>query len=194
MLQGLSLAFLFVPYGDWGASPVTPMQRLQTDHQATVDKLPWRFSKEKASIEDALFCYQGDDEIELVRKPGLNAGMFLRFTAEGKQPYTLPINTKSVFRQYRGQHVLYAAIYSPTSQGCELVAFDRKQHKELWRTRLRGLPPVNHSYYSNLVNLDLQGELAIVYGNEEYGQYIEAVEVKSGKTVGHKIVKMGWGK
>ena len=55
---------------------------------------------------------------------------------------------------------------------------------------LKGIGPVTHSKYSNEVWLGvLDADTLIVHGNESFGKYVEIVDRKTGKTVGHKVFK-----
>jgi hypothetical protein len=67
------------------------------------------------------------------------------------------------------------------------VAWDLKAKKQLWKTNLKGLGGIIHFQYHNAVNLDLDGQAVRVRGKESAGRYIEYVDRKTGKTVGHKV-------
>jgi hypothetical protein len=62
---------------------------------------------------------------------------------------------------------------------------------ELWKTRLKGLGPIAHKDYRNDVNLGLEKYAVCVRGKEAFGNYIEFVDRKTGKTVGHKVYPKG---
>ena len=70
------------------------------------------------------------------------------------------------------------------------MAYDLKGRKLLWLTQLKGLSPLAH--YLNWVRLErVNNEVLAVYGNEDTaghaGRYVEIVDMKTGKTVGHKV-------
>jgi hypothetical protein len=88
--------------------------------------------------------------------------------------------------------VLCVADFHPISTGCELVAYDLKSGKQLWKCELRGIGPTSHSKYRNQVNLASEDGMVVVYGNESNGRYIEFVDVRLGKTVGHKRLPPEW--
>ena len=49
---------------------------------------------------------------------------------------------------------------------------------------------IDHFEYSNSVNLDILNNDAVrVFGNESVGKYLEIVDLKTGKTVGHHKFK-----
>ncbi len=52
--------------------------------------------------------------------------------------------------------------------------------------QLKGLPLAAHSQYRNQVILERDGDLVVVYGKESNGRYIEFLDARTGKTVGHK--------
>ena len=86
--------------------------------------------------------------------------------------------------------MLYLAEFSSLRTSCSIVAYDFKAKKELWKTDLKGIGPVVHSKYRNEVTITTAGDDAIfVMGNESRGRYIEYVDLKSGKTVGHKVFR-----
>ena len=86
-----------------------------------------------------------------------------------------------------GDTFIYADYY-PSRTGCSLVAYDLKTRKQLWKTALAGLRPIDHFQYSNRVNLDVfNKEVVRVFSQESAGRYVEFVDMKTGKTVGHKV-------
>jgi hypothetical protein len=85
--------------------------------------------------------------------------------------------------------MLYYADYSPGSSGCALVAVDLKTGKQMWKSGLQGLGPIAHTRYRNSVTLEPTDDALLVHGQESAGNYVEYVDKKSGKTVGHKVFK-----
>ena len=84
--------------------------------------------------------------------------------------------------------VEYKAHFARGATGCRAEAYDLKVGKTLWGTDLKGLGGVGHSQYTNNVWLEpVNDEVFAVYGDEAFGRYIEIVDMKTGKTVGHKI-------
>ena len=80
--------------------------------------------------------------------------------------------------------------FHPSSSGCAVLAFDLKTQKQLWKTTLKGLGPIAHFRYANSVNLEIINNNAVrIFGNESAGQYLEIVDLKTGKTVGHQKYK-----
>jgi hypothetical protein len=83
--------------------------------------------------------------------------------------------------------VLYYADYNPYTTSCAVVAYDLENRKQLWNTSLQGLGPIEHTVYHNAVQIGFDGGALCVYGQESAGKYVEYVDLKEGKTVGHKI-------
>jgi hypothetical protein len=84
--------------------------------------------------------------------------------------------------------ILYRADYEPMATGCAIIAFDLKAGQELWTATLKGLGPIEHSKYHNWVWMERIGDSVVaVYGREPAGRYVELVDLKTGKTVGHKV-------
>jgi hypothetical protein len=82
--------------------------------------------------------------------------------------------------------VLYYADYMASRTGCELIAYDLAKKEQLWKMALKGLGPIPHFKYHNAVTLGPAGDALLVHGHESAGNYIEYVDRKTGKTVGHK--------
>jgi hypothetical protein len=75
------------------------------------------------------------------------------------------------------------------SSGCNVISYDLKKDKQLWKTELKGLGPIDHSKYYNSVILELKDDAIRILGKETAGRYVEYLDPKTGKTVGHKIFK-----
>ena len=110
--------------------------------------------------------------------------------ADGKKVYEWPLPAPSTFF-IDSNCVVYHAVF-PRDSGCEVVAYDLKAGKLLWRTRLKAMKD-NPSrggaggFRANKVRLEhVNNEVLAVYGDENDGQYVEIVDLKTGKTVGHK--------
>jgi len=83
---------------------------------------------------------------------------------------------------------LYRAEYDQISSGCAIVAVNLKPGKEIWKATLQGLGPIDHSKYRNRVWMESVDDLVFaIYGHESAGRYVELVDWKSGKTLGHKV-------
>jgi hypothetical protein len=84
--------------------------------------------------------------------------------------------------------VVFRADYDQITSGCTIVAVNLKAGRELWRATLRGLGPIDHSKYHNRVWMEpVDDSVFAVYGHESAGKYVELVDWKSGKTLGHKV-------
>ena len=82
----------------------------------------------------------------------------------------------------------YRAEFHPHASGCAVVAYDLKARRQIWRSELKGLGPVDHSKYFNAVRVEpLSDEVLAIYGKESAGRYVEIVSLKTGRTVGHKV-------
>ena len=87
-------------------------------------------------------------------------------------------------------NVLYYTDFNRTSTGCALVAFDLAKKKQLWKTRLKGVGGISHSRYVNSVILHppWRGGI-IVKGRESFGDYIEIVDLGSGRSLVNRLFR-----
>ncbi len=159
-----------------------------TDYQKVADQQPWRFNWYAANL---LYCVDRDlrdyeVEIRCPKKghPREDHRLTIRLLTDGKEVFRFRGYSDTVFA--RSGDVLYVAEFAPSVTGCTVVATDLKSGKQLWRSNLKGIGPVDHSRYRNHVTIDAQGEVLVVRGHESLGRYIEYIDMKSGKTVGHK--------
>jgi hypothetical protein len=158
------------------------------DYQKIADATPWNWSAERASVTDSFLRFPMDYQVELIRPKNKFSEITIRVLDGDKELVVWKGHERSVFTS--SGDVLVHADFHPSRTGCALVAFDLKNGKQLWRTDLKGLGPIPHSRYSNSVNLDILDKDAVrVFGKESAGQYLEIVDLKTGKTVGHRTYK-----
>jgi len=159
----------------------------EIDFQKVADKEDWKWDKEQASVFYSQKQYKGGYEVEL-QNPGLEgaiANTTIRFKDGDNEAFSIIGHDGTVFAERK--NVLYYADFSPWSSGCSVVAYDLKSKKQLWKTTLKGLGPIDHTKYHNAVVLELKDDALHILGNESAGKYVEYVELKKGKTVGHKV-------
>jgi outer membrane protein assembly factor BamB len=84
---------------------------------------------------------------------------------------------------------LYAALYSNIATGCRILALDATSGDVLWDTPLKGLGPLHHSKYSNLVQMRFINDWLVVFGKESGGKYIEVLDPKSGQQLFNQVVQ-----
>jgi len=158
------------------------------DYQKTAADTAWSWSAERASVSDSYLKFPNTYGIELIRKKNKYGEITIRIMDDGKELVAWEGHNRSVFT-LQGDVLVYADFH-PSSTGCSVVAFDLKAKKQLWKTQLHGIGPVTHFRYSNLVTLEIINNDAVqVFGNESFGQYLEIVDLKTGKTVGHRKYK-----
>jgi hypothetical protein len=76
---------------------------------------------------------------------------------------------------------LYAALYNDIGTGCRVLAQDAVSGDVLWEAPLKGLGPLHHSKYSNLVQMRFIDDRLVVFGNESGGKYLEVLDPNSGR-------------
>jgi hypothetical protein len=163
-----------------------------TDWQKHADSMDWIWDAREANL---LFCVRrefDDYQVEIISlksgKAGLEKSLTVRVTDGDKEVYSFKAREDTVFTR-RGD-LLYFAEFNPITTGCSVVAYDFKAKKQLWKTDLKGLGPIDHSKYRNEVAISMTNEDVIyVRGNEAGGRYVEFVDAKTGKTVGNKVFK-----
>jgi hypothetical protein len=175
----LSLAALLAVVPLW-AAPL-PMWE---NYQKKADEAPWAWSEECATAAGCAKRLRGAYRAEVERRDVFGRAA-LRIVRDGKVVHAFDGHLRTAFAVRND--VLYYAAFHPSISGCAVVAFDLRKNKRLWRTELEGLGAVDHSEYSNAVNLDLEKWAVCVHGQERAGNYIEFVDLRSGKTVGHKV-------
>jgi hypothetical protein len=168
-------------------APMTPAApQPEVDYQKQADAAAWDWHADRASLKQSFLNYQGEYQLELIRPQGRIGVFLIRFSKDGRPVYSWEGHYASVF-VVRG-NVLYRTEFHPSSSGCGLIAYDLAAGKELWKTHLKGLGPIEHTEYHNLVTLDLpRDDVLRVFGNEAAGRYVEYIDARSGKTVGHKV-------
>jgi hypothetical protein len=158
------------------------------DYQKMADATAWSWSAERASVADSLLRFSKDYQVELIRPKNKFGEITIRLVDDGKEHFAWEGHYRSVFTS-SGNVLVYAA-FLPSRTGCAVVAYDLKTQKQLWKADLKGLGDIAHFGYSNSVNLDIINNGAVrVFGNESAGQYLEIVDLKTGKTVRHRKYK-----
>lgn len=158
------------------------------DYQKTADATAWTWVAERASVSDSFLKFPNTYQVELIRKKNKYGEITIRIVDDGNELVAWEGHHRSVFF-LSGDVVVYADFH-PSRTGCSIVAFDLKKQKQLWKTALKGLGDISHFRYSNSVNLTIINNDAIqVFGQESAGQYLEIVDLKTGKTVGHRTYK-----
>jgi len=196
MLVGTALALLLaschayvddtekVPKGGSSAG-VGKSGKDSSDHKPLGRPLVWRWSNEKANLDWCIEKHLSDFDAEVMRSQEDGLLVNIRKKKDSKILYVIKeAHENTVFARWKD--VLYIAEYSPIGPGCSVVAVDLTSGKELWRSYLEGNSPKINLEYRNLVNIETDGELIIVFGNETHGRYIEYLDLRSGKTLANK--------
>jgi hypothetical protein len=156
------------------------------DYQKVADATAWKFSPEQASVTDSFLKFSRDYQVELIRPKNKFGEIIIRIVDDGKELCSWEGHYRSVFT-LSGDVLVYAEFF-PSRTGCTVVAYDLKKQKQLWKTPLKGLGDIAHFRYSNAVNLEIVNSEAVrVFGKESAGQYVEFVDLKTSKTVGHRV-------
>ena len=148
----------------------------------------WTWFPERASIAYSLLNKPDGYEVQLVRPA--------EWAASGNKVQVRIVKAKETIHQW-DTHLGGAFVFSGSTlvysnhleaaPGCELIAWDLKNAKQLWTTPLKAVPVGPTSQYRNQINLKIQDDEIIVYGDESRGQYIEKVDLETGKTIYHQL-------
>jgi hypothetical protein len=157
------------------------------DYQQKASAAAWEWHPERDGIMYSVLSAPREYEITLTRPKDTFGELTIQFKLDEKDSYTWQGHGKTPFLVR--DKVLYYAAYNAYSTGCAAVAYDLASKKQLWKTNLEGLGPIAHTEYYNAVQMDFDGDALRVYGDESAGKYVEYVDLKEGKTVGHKIFK-----
>ncbi len=148
------------------------------------------FHLDRTTLGDALDRYYGHYQVEIIKEkdPKDGWGLKIRFTDGEKEIHSWLGHSLSIFTHDAGDIIFYADFH-PRRTGCEIVAYDLKNQKLLWRTKLRALGDIFHGKYFNRVNMSWEPHgLLVIYGEESAGRYIELVDSKSGNTVANRVL------
>jgi hypothetical protein len=166
------------------------------DYQKLADAASWEWHPEQASVLYSTMTCPKEYKVEIVRPPNTFGDLTIRFFQDDKLSCAVSGHAYTTFIIDAG--VLYYADYSHSGTGCALVAYDLIARKQMWKTDLEGIGPIDHSRYTNQVIVQmapgsiLAPRTILVRGNEAAGKYIEYVDTKTHKTVGHKIFEKGF--
>lgn len=156
-------------------------------HQHLADRAKFDFDEKQASIWASVQAYEGDCEIHVLYKKGNVDGVKVTFVRDGQEILTFFGHSRTVFAVR--EKVLYEARFWYNTNGCLVVARDLNNRKVLWATSLTGLGGLWHSAYHNAVNLRIEDSLIRTVGHEMAGDYLELLDRKTGRQVGHRVFR-----
>lgn len=162
-------------------------EKMDPRYQTVADQCRWRWSDSEADITYSRSNVGPPYKVDIVphRLDVSLHTLTIRLTMNDKMVYSWAGHGNSVF-VIRGQELVYAD-FVQSDPRCSLVAVDLSTGKELWRTHLMGIRVPALPIPPNAFNLSTYERTAIVWGNVASGHYVEFVDLKSGKTVGHKV-------
>jgi hypothetical protein len=148
--------------------------------------LEWHWSIDKARLDYSIEQYLPDYELERVRANSFYTPINIRTKPDGKVIFSLKGGHEDIVFA-RWKNILYIADFSPIASGCAVVAVELTTGQQLWRSVLEGIDTtLPYSEYTNRVNIETDGHIVIVRGNESHGRYIEHLDCRNGKTLVNK--------
>lgn len=157
------------------------------DYQKAADGSRFQWKNEESTILHSMEQMDHEYTFRFDYIPAKHE-MTLSFLKDGEPAFAFVGHKNSVFRIHKD--VLYYPVFQPSSSGCQIAAYDLKNKKELWKKSVKGIGEVLHSAYSNLITLDVNDDVVIIHGHEGFGDYIEFLDTRTGKTLGHKTFNM----
>ena len=170
------------------AKPVTVVKPVIAAEPAVVvdTTSEWRWSDAKATLEYCMTQILPDCE---ARRTSLGDLCVVQIDvhrkSDGKKICGFESPTQA-FLFARRDNVVFIADYSPNATGCFVSAVDLDSGNRLWSTQLEGIESVDRSKYRNRVNIEVNGENVVVFGNETNGRYVETRNAKTGALVSNK--------
>lgn len=168
----------------------------KVDYQKIADAASWEWQPEQATVLSSMMLCPKDYKVEIIRPQNTFGELTIQFYHDDRLDCTINGHAYTTF--VIDEDILYYADYSHSTTGCALVAYDMKARKQLWKSDLEGIGPIEHFGYSNEVIVQLaQGSSLAprtiqVRGNERAGKYLEFVDAKTGKSVAHRLFEKGF--
>ena len=162
-----------------------PAGRRHALRAAAGDELQWKWSKEKATLQYCIKTYLKDFDVEFSAK-GFGTPITIRSKKENIRLVYEITEWYQTALFARLDDKLFIAEYSPISSGCNVIAIDLSNGRRLWTSHLNGIGPTTHSEYLNRVNIDIDDQRVIVYGNEAHGRYVEVLDIENGKMIANR--------
>ena len=147
----------------------------------------WRWDERKTSIMHYFTNAPRTYDLSLVRTAKSNHpwAISAAVSRNGNKIVEWETHHNGAFLIHRDQ--LIFAKHSSIATGCQIKAFDLTTGKQIWSTNLQGVGPVAHSIYRNKINLVMRDNAIFIYGNESAGQYIEKLNLLTGKQISHAL-------
>lgn len=185
--------------------------------QAWLEADGFSFLNREGLLFEALLAYSGPCELHLVRdadQPPDASGqtkqhaipqdvpLSIKLVRGRREILALPCRPSDTFTA--AQNAFFIASHPEFAQGCTVRAYDMSTGKLMWETDdLTGFEFGGHSAYGNAVkirathlrtNADTANDAVVVLGRESFGDYKTVIDVKTGKTLAHKIYRKDFAK
>lgn len=159
----------------------------QIDYQKMLDRTGFHFQVNEASIMHSILRTPNEYTSRIEHVPA-KYQLSYSIRKDDEERFKIEAHEHSVFRIHND--VLYYSLGHYSSSGCQIVAFDLGKKAELWKVSVKGIGPVLHSAYRNIVTLDVNDDVVTIHGHESFGDYIECLDIKTGKTVANRTYNM----
>ncbi len=115
--------------------------------------------------------------------PDGSGGATLRATFDPNHPWTLSMAASRFGGVHLEDDTLFTLTYEPDEPGAILTAIEASTGEVRWLTRAHGLGGVYRGEVTNDVALYTHEGHLIVHGQESRGEYVEALDMRTGDTV-----------
>ena len=159
----------------------------QIDHQKMLDRSGFHFQVNEASIMHSMSQVPHEYTFRMEHIPAKNSVSY-SIRKDDQERFRMEAHKYSVFRIQND--ILYYSLGHYSSSGCEIVAYDLGKKTERWKVSVKGIGPVQHSAYRNIVTLDVNDDVVTIHGHESFGDYIECLDIKTGKRLAHRTYNM----
>ncbi len=159
----------------------------QPEFPLSGESLAWNHEQQRATLAASIRRAAGlPFTVELAQPDKDRDALRITFRSASDVLYGWLGHSQTVFEIYDG--VLYHADFSPAASGCRVVAFELRNRKLRWTTQLYAAGISLKPKPTNSVDLTLRDGSVVVCG-DEWRRYVEVIDAKSGRILGHRIVK-----
>jgi hypothetical protein len=145
----------------------------------------WVWSDRQAGLAYSIATHLQDYDVEVQEARSASKPFTIRIRTKdgGREVYTWEGTRETVLARW--EHTLFLANPWPPGGGL-LLAIDLRTGKVLWGTGLWDRGPLPGSAYRHRLNLETDGKVVTLHGNETSNCYLQIIDCQTGWIVGQK--------